>query len=256
MARTHARLGLALLVAPLVLLLLCVGLLAHQLAAAPRLAALWPLRTPQPARHSGAAVHTFTLASSHVHELGGRRSASFNASAAPLAALAALPQRPEPLTLRSYRADITRPRNARAHTAARLAAAAHVPKLEWETLSMPHPNISDRRTLRTLARMAEIAYYAPNDTSLPHGGWVPDAGWNISQSFGWADDGMRGHVFIDPKADPHGKDIVVLAIKGTSASVLPGGGDTAKRDKVNVSGRRRGPGERGGHGNERGRVKG
>lgn len=53
-----------------------------------------------------------------------------------------------------------------------------------------------------------------------------------SDSFGWQEDGLRGHVF----ADEH-NSTVVLALKGTSALIVGGGGGTAKNDKTNVSSR-------------------
>lgn len=47
-------------------------------------------------------------------------------------------------------------------------------------------------------------------------GWEPDA------------DGFRGHVFATPD-----NSTVVLAIKGTSAGFVGGGGPTSKKDKFN-----------------------
>lgn len=51
-----------------------------------------------------------------------------------------------------------------------------------------------------------------------------------SESFGWVEDGIRGHVFVTED-----NSTIVVALKGTSAALLPGGGETAKRDKMNVS---------------------
>lgn len=44
------------------------------------------------------------------------------------------------------------------------------------------------------------------------------------------EDGIRGHVFVTED-----NSTIVVALKGTSAALLPGGGETAKRDKMNVS---------------------
>ena len=41
---------------------------------------------------------------------------------------------------------------------------------------------------------------------------------------------MRGHVFADEK-----NETVVIAIKGTSALLVGGGGRTGRNDKINVS---------------------
>lgn len=51
-----------------------------------------------------------------------------------------------------------------------------------------------------------------------------------SDSFGWKEDGLRGHVFAD-----EANTTVVLALKGTSALIVGGGGGTARNDKTNVS---------------------
>ena len=50
-----------------------------------------------------------------------------------------------------------------------------------------------------------------------------------SDSFGWEEDGLRGHVFATPD-----NSTIVIAIKGTSAGLLGNGGPTGVNDKVNV----------------------
>lgn len=52
-------------------------------------------------------------------------------------------------------------------------------------------------------------------------------GLNYSQSFGWEDDGLRGHIF----ADKH-NDTIVMGLKGTSPAVFDGEGTTTE-DKLN-----------------------
>jgi putative lipase involved disintegration of autophagic bodies len=51
-----------------------------------------------------------------------------------------------------------------------------------------------------------------------------------NSTFGWEEDGLRGHVFAS--AD---NSTLIIAIKGTSAAILGGGGGTSTRDKINVS---------------------
>lgn len=98
---------------------------------------------------------------------------------------------------------------------------------EWDDVEIPGPDVTDRQTLIALAKMASDAYILPGTDE-----WWPVNGWNDTVPFGWeADaDGLRGHIFADPK-----NETVIIAIKGTSAGVLGSGGPTAKNDKYNVS---------------------
>lgn len=101
--------------------------------------------------------------------------------------------------------------------------------LDWdEDEDVLIPDVTKRSTLLALARMSSAAYEAPPDPPT----WKPTPGfedWNVSDSFGWIEDGIRGHVFSSGPDD----DIVVVALKGTSAALFPGGDDTARRDKLN-----------------------
>lgn len=54
--------------------------------------------------------------------------------------------------------------------------------------------------------------------------------YSQNSTFGWEEDGLRGHVFAS--AD---NSTLIIAIKGTSAAILGGGGGTSTRDKINVS---------------------
>ncbi|PWN40931.1 alpha/beta-hydrolase [Ceraceosorus guamensis] len=141
----------------------------------------------------------------------------------------------QPFALRSVQKPVTRLRDPKKYLEARrkdfvgALSAFQADEDSFETVSISQPNVSDRLTLRTLAQMSNLAYYAPNDTGVPDGGWNADGGWNLSSSFGWVEDGIRGHVFASED-----NKTVVLALKGTSAAVLPGGGgETARRDKMN-----------------------
>ncbi|OCF74904.1 lipase [Kwoniella mangroviensis CBS 8886] len=97
---------------------------------------------------------------------------------------------------------------------------------EWDDVEVIAPDIKDRQTLITLAKITSNAYVLPDS-----GEWWPVGKWNNhTVPFGWEDnaDGLRGHIFADPK-----NETVIISIKGTSAGVLGSGGPTAKNDKFN-----------------------
>ena len=62
---------------------------------------------------------------------------------------------------------------------------------DWEDVSVIAPDVSDRQTLITLAKMTSNAYVTPES-----GEWWPTKGWNGTVPFGWEPDadGLRGHV--------------------------------------------------------------
>ncbi|KAF7981075.1 hypothetical protein HWV62_35560 [Athelia sp. TMB] len=97
----------------------------------------------------------------------------------------------------------------------------------WEETEVVGPNVTNRNTLQTLAKMTNNAYFEPAEK-----GWYdlgPD--WNSSYPFGWEPDadGFRGHVFVSED-----NSTVVISIKGTSAGWLAGGGGpTVKKDQLN-----------------------
>ncbi|KDE07351.1 hypothetical protein MVLG_02393 [Microbotryum lychnidis-dioicae p1A1 Lamole] len=96
--------------------------------------------------------------------------------------------------------------------------------LGWDEVEIKAPNTSSVRTLQSLAKMANNAY-VPFDSSS---WWNLTKKWNITDSFGWLEDGLRGHVFANPT-----NTTVVVALKGTSAAFIGGGGSTSKNDKIN-----------------------
>ena len=103
---------------------------------------------------------------------------------------------------------------------------ALTPALDWNHWDVVSPDISKRNTLLQLGKMSFDTYAADNTTE-----WydVSDS-WD-SSPFGWhpEEDGMRGHIFVS--AD---NSTVVIAIKGTSAPWLAGGGGpTVAKDKQN-----------------------
>jgi lipase ATG15 len=79
----------------------------------------------------------------------------------------------------------------------------------WSLDEIAGPNITDKETVLSLAKMTLDAY-----TLEPFSGEWKDVkgGFNYSQSFGWEGDGLRGHIFADTD-----NSTIVIAIKGTSA---------------------------------------
>ncbi|KAJ7917049.1 alpha/beta-hydrolase [Mycena leptocephala] len=106
-----------------------------------------------------------------------------------------------------------------------LHAQARAQSLRFgQSLLMDFPWRRTRTTL--LEQMSSNAYVDPDDTQWYELG----ANWTVSYPFGWEpdSDGFRGHVFATPN-----NETVVLALKGTSAGLLGGGGPTVKKDKLN-----------------------
>ena len=159
-------------------------------------------------------------------QMRAQRALALLLACAALALIAVVQRAPRPATpgIKTVQRRVKRIRNVAQYLdmRTRMRTAQQVAPVEWVDVEMDAPDTTDRLTLRMLARMATIAYY-PNVTSMPD-----SPGWRHSWSFGWEDNGIRGHVFADEK-NKH----IIVALKGTSASLLPGGGDTAKRDKDN-----------------------
>ncbi|EPQ32194.1 uncharacterized protein PFL1_00391 [Pseudozyma flocculosa PF-1] len=129
--------------------------------------------------------------------------------------------------IKTVRQTVTRPRDVNRYlevrgTSYEDAVCAASTELDWEDVEIDAPDTEDRQTILAFAKMAALAYQ--NDTS----GWEATGGFNLTDSFGWEGDGMRGHIFTTQD-----NSTIVVALKGTSSALLPGGGDTARRDRVN-----------------------
>ncbi|KAF9346941.1 putative lipase atg15, partial [Mortierella sp. NVP85] len=86
------------------------------------------------------------------------------------------------------------------------------------------PDVTDQETLVQLAKMNYNSY-----TEVASPGWYDlEGNWGVNSTFGWEKDGVRGHVFASKD-----NSTLIIAIKGTSAAFLGGGGSTAARDKTN-----------------------
>lgn len=97
--------------------------------------------------------------------------------------------------------------------------------LDWSDDLAVVPNVTDKDTIVTLAYMAANAY-----VDIPYqGDWTNvTSPWNDTMHLGWDSDGVRGHVFATDD-----EQLVVIAIKGTSAAVFDSGGETVPKDKIN-----------------------
>lgn len=85
------------------------------------------------------------------------------------------------------------------------------------------PVVSDKQTVLNLAHMAASSYLLPDTPD-----WVPIDGYKTNASFGWNDDGLRGYIYTTEE-----EDSVIVSFKGTTASFLGIGGETAPNDKTN-----------------------
>ncbi|KAK7690450.1 hypothetical protein QCA50_005548 [Cerrena zonata] len=140
-----------------------------------------------------------------------------------------LPLSPNPsYTIKTKRTTSHKPQSYEDYLYARSLSIQGEPyrEIQWAEDDIIAPDVENRQTLLELAKMTNNAYLEPGEA-----GWYELSGeWNVSYPFGWEpdQDGFRGHVFATPD-----NSTVVLAIKGTSASFIGGGGPTSKKDKIN-----------------------
>lgn len=82
----------------------------------------------------------------------------------------------------------------------------------WTSEDISGPNVTDKETILSFAKMTLDAYYLNPFV----GDWRDvKGGFNYSQSFGWEADGLRGHIFADKD-----NSTVVIGLKGTSAGTF------------------------------------
>ncbi|KAH7400993.1 Alpha/Beta hydrolase protein [Phaeosphaeria sp. MPI-PUGE-AT-0046c] len=95
---------------------------------------------------------------------------------------------------------------------------------DWIIDDVPGPNVTDRETVLSFARMASNAYILEPNT----GEWEDvGGGFNYTEDFGWESDGLRGHIFADTE-----NATVVIGLKGTSPAMFDGS-ETTTNDKIN-----------------------
>ncbi|KAF2133612.1 autophagy related lipase-like protein Atg15 [Dothidotthia symphoricarpi CBS 119687] len=95
---------------------------------------------------------------------------------------------------------------------------------DWTIDDIAGPNVTDRETVLSFARMASNAYILEPGTE----DWYDvGGGFNYTEDFGWELDGLRGHIFADTE-----NRTVVIGLKGTSPAMFDGS-DTTTNDKIN-----------------------
>ncbi|KAL2834423.1 Alpha/Beta hydrolase protein [Aspergillus cavernicola] len=95
---------------------------------------------------------------------------------------------------------------------------------DWTMDAVPGPNITDKNTVLTFAKMTANDYIEVPGTE----DWEDVNGrLNYSTSFGWQNDGLRGHIYADQT-----NSTIVISLKGTSPALFDGAGTTTN-DKVN-----------------------
>ncbi|KAI9495065.1 Alpha/Beta hydrolase protein [Zychaea mexicana] len=126
---------------------------------------------------------------------------------------------------------ISRPRNTNQqlrdlYNQGRLMRLSAADMTEFESSWGLVPDVSHRPSILALAMMTNNAYTSLNKTDSTD--WYPlGPPWNVNSTFGWDDDGIRGHVFGNED-----DSLLVISIKGTSAGLWTGG-STGERDKQN-----------------------
>ncbi|KAF9975404.1 putative lipase atg15 [Actinomortierella ambigua] len=94
----------------------------------------------------------------------------------------------------------------------------------WTKEVIDAPDVMEKDTLIQLAKLNYNSYSEAND-----GGWYDLEGkWSVNSTFGWEEDGVRGHVFASDD-----NSTLIMAIKGTTAGFFGGGGSTVIKDKLN-----------------------
>lgn len=135
------------------------------------------------------------------------------------------------LVVRSQRISIQRLRDRRKESIDSIldvgrmtGSIPSLPISAWTTDEVPGPNVTDRETVLSFARMAANAYVLEPHT----GDWFDVGnGYNYTEDFGWENDGLRGHIFADTM-----NSTVVIGLKGTSPAVFDGS-ETTRNDKIN-----------------------
>ncbi|KDR82104.1 hypothetical protein GALMADRAFT_240603 [Galerina marginata CBS 339.88] len=132
-------------------------------------------------------------------------------------------------TIQTQDTKIPRPESLSAfHAARRNREPGVTPALEWLDWEMATPDVTRRSTVLQMAKMAFNTYALDNSTV---GEWYDLSDEWASDPFGWQpeEDGMRGHIFVSTD-----NSTVIVAIKGTSAGwLVGGGGPTVAKDKKN-----------------------
>jgi lipase ATG15 len=97
----------------------------------------------------------------------------------------------------------------------------------WTVDQLIGPDITDKETILTLARMSANSY----QPKPGHGDWTDvGSGFNESADFGWENDGVRGYIYTNEDAS-----IVTISFKGGTPQLGWIGGPTSSNDRDNVN---------------------
>ncbi|KAI9041011.1 triglyceride lipase ATG15 [Aspergillus affinis] len=130
----------------------------------------------------------------------------------------------QPITIQRL-AD-RRPRIIEEHLmAARSSGSASVlSPSAWVMDTLAGPDVSKKKNVLTFAQMTANDYIEEPGSE----DWQDVNGrFNYSSSFGWGNDGLRGHIYADES-----NGTIVISLKGTSPALFDGAGTTTN-DKVN-----------------------
>ncbi|KAG1147436.1 hypothetical protein G6F37_011093 [Rhizopus arrhizus] len=96
--------------------------------------------------------------------------------------------------------------------------------VESEPLTYLLPDITDHATILTLSKMSFDVYSKIGSKDQ----WYDlDSNWEINSTFGWDENGMRGHVFGN-----NDNSLLIIGFKGTSGSIF-NNEPTGEQDKFN-----------------------
>lgn len=95
----------------------------------------------------------------------------------------------------------------------------------WVMDTVDGPNVKSKLSVLTFAMMTANDYVEEPGTGKWHD--LNRGRFNYSSSFGWHNDGLRGHIYADKT-----NSTVVISLKGTSPALFDGAGTTTN-DKVN-----------------------
>ncbi|KAL4903616.1 putative lipase atg15 [Aspergillus multicolor] len=130
----------------------------------------------------------------------------------------------EPITierLADRRLSVIEEHLAAARTA---GSAVALDSSQWAMDTVAGPNVTDKKTVLTFAKMTANDYIEVPGTE----DWEDVNGkLNYSRSFGWQNDGLRGHIYADDT-----NSTIVISLKGTSPALFDGAGTTTN-DKLN-----------------------
>lgn len=96
---------------------------------------------------------------------------------------------------------------------------------DWVMDTVKGPNVKSKASVLAFASMTANDYVEVPGTGKWHD--LDSGRFNYSSSFGWNNDGLRGHIYADKT-----NSTVIISLKGTSPALFDGAGTTTN-DKIN-----------------------